>query len=156
MLCPLCSHQTKVLESRGSHLNPSIRRRRQCLICNFRFSTREEIEILDLTVIKRNGTQEAYSQEKLTDGIKKSLHKRGLPSEKFKKLISDIERDIHIKAKNNAISAEIIGEIVMKYLKECDTVAYVRFASVYRDFKDPEDFAREIKKLSDTPPPIPS
>ncbi|MBI4359741.1 MAG: transcriptional repressor NrdR [Candidatus Jacksonbacteria bacterium] len=147
MLCQLCNNDTRVLESRTNAQNTSIRRRRECITCKFRFSTVEEIEILDLTVIKRAGKEELYSREKLLEGIKRSLVKREYSSEMFKKLTNDIERDIQVSAKNNRISSSDIGEIVMKHLKNFDTVSYVRFASVYRDFKDPDDFAKEVKKL---------
>lgn len=150
MLCPLCNHNTKVLESRTGANNVSMRRRRECLQCKFRFSTIEEIEILDLSILKRDKTLQNYSREKLTEGLKRSLQKRDYSQEQFKKLVSDIERDIQVEAKNNAISSREIGEIVMSHLKKFDTVAYVRFASVYRDFKDPQDFAKEVKKLTST------
>lgn len=107
----------------------------------------EETAILDLQVIKSDQTKASYSRDKIIQGLKKSLHKRLYSEESFKKLIADIERDIQIKAKNNIITAVEIGEIVMKYLKHFDKVAYVRFASVYRDFKDPEDFAKEVIRL---------
>lgn len=147
MFCPLCNNDTRVLESRTTAQNTSIRRRRECAVCKFRFSTVEEIEILDLTVIKRTGKEESYSREKLLEGIKRSLVKRECSAEMLKKLTSDIERDIQVAAKDNSIKSSDVGEIVMKRLKDCDMVAYVRFASVYRDFKDPDDFAKEVKKL---------
>jgi transcriptional repressor NrdR len=147
MFCPLCQNSTKVLESRTTAQNSSIRRRRECLGCKFRFSTIEEIEILDLQIVKRNEDTETYNREKLTRGIQRSLQKRPIVQENFKKLINDIERDIQLTAKNNIISSSEIGELVMRHLKNFDTVAYVRFASVYRDFKDPEDFAKEVQKL---------
>lgn len=98
-------------------------------------------------MVKRGGKEEPYSREKLLEGIKRSLVKREYTDEAFKKLTSDIERNIQVAAKANRIQSSDIGEIVMKHLKDFDTVAYVRFASVYRDFKDPEDFAKEVKKL---------
>lgn len=147
MFCPICQTDTKVLESRTTTQNSVIRRRRECLGCKFRFSTIEEIEILDLQIIKRSGEKEPYAREKLITGIRRSLQKRPVTEENFKKLINDIERDIQITAKNNTILSSDIGEIVMRHLKSFDTVAYVRFASVYRDFKDPEAFAREVAKL---------
>lgn len=147
MFCPLCQTDTKVLESRTTAQNACIRRRRECLGCKFRFSTIEEIEILDLQIVKRNSEKEPYAREKLINGIRRSLQKRPLAQENFKKLINDIERDIQLAAKSNTISSSAIGEIVMLHLKNFDTVAYVRFASVYRDFKDPDDFAKEVSKL---------
>ena len=149
MLCPLCSHNTKVLESRVTASQSAIRRRRECLRpeCKARFSTIEEIEILDLSVIKRDGRKERYSKDKLVSGIKKALSKCDFEAEAFIRLIADIERDIQITTSNELITAEAIGEIVMKHLKKFHQVGYVRFASVYREFKDPSDFAKEINKL---------
>jgi len=147
MLCPLCNNNTKVLESRTTANNTSIRRRRECLKCKFRFSTIEEVEILGLTIEKRNNQKENYSRDKLISGIKKSLQKCDFTQESLKKLVSAVECDIQVKAKNNTITAARIGEIVMRHLKKFNKVAYVRFASVYREFKDPEDFAKEIQKL---------
>ena len=149
MVCTLCDNDTRVIESRTTAQNTSIRRRRECIACKFRFSTVEETEILDLTVIKRALKEELYSKEKLLEGIKRSLVKREYSAEMFKKLTSDIERDIQIAAIDDHIKSSDIGEIVMKHLKDFDTVAYVRFASVYRDFKDPDDFAREAQKLGE-------
>lgn len=149
MFCPLCNNDTRVVESRTTAQNSSIRRRRECTACKFRFSTVEEIEVLDISLKKRSGKEEPYSRDKLEEGIKRSLVKREYASEMFKKLIHDIERDIQVDARDNRISSSDIGEIIMKHLKNFDTVAYVRFASVYRDFKDPEDFAKEVKKLED-------
>ncbi|HBH45739.1 MAG: transcriptional regulator NrdR [Candidatus Jacksonbacteria bacterium RIFOXYC2_FULL_44_29] len=147
MNCPICHQDTKVLESRTTASNTSIRRRRQCVDCFFRFSTLEEIEILDLDVIKRDQTRENYSHEKLTAGLIKALQKRTYTPEAFKRLISNIERDIQIKSQSDAITTDQIGEIVIQHLKNFDKVAYVRFASVYRDFKEPQDFATEVRKL---------
>src|SRR3989338_4951320 len=144
MFCPLCNHNTKVLESRSGANSVSIRRRRECLGCKFRFSTLEEIEILDLSVLKKNGVTESYSRDKLGEGLKRALRKRKYTEEQFKKLLSDMERDIQVEAKNNSMESAHIGEIVMNHLKKFDKVAYVRFASVYRDFKDPQDFAKEV------------
>jgi transcriptional repressor NrdR len=118
------------------------------LECKFRFSTLEEIEILDLSVLKKNGVTESYSKDKLGEGLKLALRKRNYTEEQFKKILSDMERDIQIEAKNNSIESTSIGKIVMNRLKKFDTVAYVRFASVYRDFKDPQDFAKEVAQLN--------
>jgi len=107
----------------------SIRRRRECLKCGFRFSTYEEIEILDLTVIKRDGSKEVYDKDKLVRGLKKALEKRPITEEKFKQLVNSVERDIQALRKNE-ITSNQIGQIVMKYLRKVDQVAYIRFASV--------------------------
>jgi len=147
MKCPICNFQdTKVVDSRVATDGLSIRRRRECLKCNFRFSTYEEVEILDLTVVKRDGRKENYNREKLVKGLKRAFEKRPVTDEKFKKLISLIERDIQILRKSEIISATI-GQIVMKQLKKIDQVAYIRFASVYQSFKDAQTFKRELNKL---------
>ncbi len=147
MKCPVCYHKdTKVVDSRSSGDGLSTRRRRECLKCSFRFSTYEEIEILDLVIVKRNGRKENYSRDKLVCGLRKALEKREITEEKFKKLIHGIERDIQ-KLKKNEIKAEEIGKIIMKHLKKVDQVAYIRFASVYEDFKDVADFKKELNKL---------
>ncbi|MDD5043540.1 MAG: transcriptional regulator NrdR [Patescibacteria group bacterium] len=147
MHCPVCNNiDTKVNDSRLTSDNLGIRRRRECLKCGFRFSTIEEMEILDLTVTKRNGEKEAYSREKIERGLKKALEKRPVMAEDFKKLIHNIERDIQKKKKREITSKEI-GEIIMKKLKNFDEVAYIRFASVYRSFEDVETFQRELNNL---------
>jgi len=147
MKCPACHHaDTKVTDSRLINEGMAIRRRRECLRCGFRFSTYEEVEILNLTVIKRDGRAEPYTKEKLEMGLRKSFEKRPITQDEFKRLINRIERDIQIEGKNE-IKAKRIGEIIMKYLRRVDEVAYIRFASVYRSFKDAKTFQRELKKI---------
>ncbi len=147
MHCPICHYpDTKVINSRIASDGLSVRRRRECLKCSFRFSTIEEIEILNLTVVKRNGYRENYCRDKVIQGIKKSLEKRAVTNDNLKKLISRIERDIQLK-KSNEIKSSQIGKIVMKHLKKLDQVAYIRFASVYQDFKDVNSFKRELNRL---------
>jgi len=147
MKCPVCYYQdTKVVDSRVASDGLSIRRRRECLKCGFRFSTYEEIEILDLSIVKRDGRKEVYSREKLTKGLKRSLEKRPVTDDKFKKLVNSIERDLQVMKKNEITSDEV-GHIVMKHLKKIDQVAYIRFASVYQSFKDVHTFQRELNKL---------
>ena len=125
----------------------AVRRRRECLKCNFRFSTYEEVEILDLTIIKRDGAKEQYSREKVEKGLRKALEKRPITQEEFKNLVSKIEKDLQLKRKSE-IKSKDVGEIIMKWLKKQDGVAYIRFASVYRSFKDVKTFYRELDKLS--------
>lgn len=147
MHCPACYHiDTKVVDSRVATDGIAIRRRRECLKCGFRFSTREEVEILDLMVVKRDGRRESYTREKLENGLKRSFEKVSITNDSFKKLINNIERDIQVKSKNEIKSSQI-GEIIMKRLKKVDQVAYIRFASVYQSFKDAADFAAELSKL---------
>jgi len=127
----------------------SIRRRRECLKCGFRFSTYEEVEILDLVVVKRDGRKESYSREKIVKGLKRALEKRPVTDDNFKKLINLIERDLQILRKNEVTSAQV-GQITMKNLKRFDQVAYIRFASVYESFKDAHEFRKELNKLLKT------
>lgn len=147
MKCPVCYYQdTKVIDSRVASDGLSIRRRRECLKCGFRFSTYEEIEILDLSIVKRDGRKEVYSREKLIKGLKRSLEKRPVTEDKFKKLVNSVERDLQVMRKSEVTSDEV-GHIVMKYLKKVDQVAYIRFASVYQSFKDVQTFQKELNKL---------
>lgn len=147
MYCPACnSKQTKVIDSRITQDGLAIRRRRECERCVYRFSTIEEAELLDITVIKRNGDRDAYSRDKLRNGILESLTKRPYTKEKFDHLISGIERDIQ-KKKKREITSEEIGEIVMKYLSKFDKVAYIRFASIYRAFEDVSKFKSAVASL---------
>lgn len=149
MQCPICKKETKVLDSRICADGYSVRRRRECLKCSFRFSTYEEIELLDVTVVKRDGRREPYSREKLIKGMERSLEKRPITKENFKKIITHIERGIQLLRKNE-VTSEQVGEIVMKELKKIDPVAYIRFASVYRSFQDAATFERELKRLFKT------
>jgi len=148
MRCAVCNHKdTKVIDSRLSQGGMSIRRRRECLKCRFRFSTVEEIEILDLTVVKRDGRREAYMREKLEAGVRKALEKRPVTADRFKDLMNAIERDLQ-KRKKNEVTSEMIGEIVMNRLKSFDKVAYIRFASVYRAFEDVKTFQEALEHLA--------
>lgn len=134
------------MDTRVSGDGLMIRRRRECNKCSYRFSTVEEVELLDLVVVKSDGRRESYMREKLEKGVKQSLSKRPYTAEKFNKLVHSVERDIQKKRKRE-ISSKDIGEIVMKHLKTLDKVAYIRFASVYRDFKDVKSFQKELKKI---------
>lgn len=149
MRCLNCNHEeTKVVDSRVAGDGVAIRRRRECTSCSFRFSTYEEVEILDLTVIKRNGVKELYSRDKLERGLRKSFEKISVTEETLKKLISQIEQEISKKAGAACqIGSGEIGEIVMKKIKKVDKVAYVRFASVYKQFEDIEEFKAELQRL---------
>ncbi|MDP4001326.1 MAG: transcriptional regulator NrdR [bacterium] len=147
MKCPKCSHEdTKVLDSRPLNEGMAIRRRRECIKCQFRFSTHEEMEILDLTVIKRDGKTQPYMREKIESGIRKAFEKRPFTRDDFIEIMSAIEQGIQKSGKSEIISKEI-GSIVMKQIKKKDQVAYIRFASVYRQFTDVDEFVREAKKL---------
>jgi transcriptional repressor NrdR len=147
MKCPNCGNDdTKVLDSRPINDGLAIRRRRECIKCDFRFSTHEEMEILDLSVIKRDGRKEPYIREKIESGIRKAFEKRPLTREDFAAIMSGIEQDIQKLDKKEILSREI-GNIVMRRIKSRDQVAYIRFASVYRKFADVEEFIKEARKL---------
>src|SRR3989344_6898460 len=134
MRCLNCNNEdTKVIDSRVANDGVAIRRRRECPSCSFRFSTYEEMEILDLSVAKRSGLRELYSRAKLESGVRKAFEKLAISNEVFRKLISQIEQEIQKQA-GSEITSEQIGEIVMKKIKKVDKVAYVRFASVYKQF----------------------
>jgi len=146
MKCPACYYEdTKVVDSRVAGDGLSIRRRRECLKCGFRFSTYEELIILDLTVIKRDGRKEPYSREKLVRGLTRSLEKRPITDEKFKKLINSIERDLQVLRKAEVTTSQV-GQIILKHLKKVDQIAYIRFASVYQSFQDIEAFREELNR----------
>lgn len=148
MRCPGCLHDdTKVLDSRVTDEGMTIRRRRECPKCQFRFSTKEQVEILNLKVEKQTGELEAYSTEKIFRGVHIALEKRLASEDKFSKLIAAIERDVQLAAKSDIIKSSVIGDIVMKHLKKIDKVAYIRFASVYQDFEDLVTFQEEVEKL---------
>ena len=148
MYCAVCNHKdTKVVDSRVSSDGASVRRRRECEKCGFRFSTFEEVELLDLTIVKRDGRRESYDRDKLTKWLVRSLQKRPFTDQRFQKLVHKIERDIQ-KKKRGQLTTQELGEIVMKHLKTFDKVAYIRFASVYRSFEDVETFQDELKKLA--------
>jgi len=145
MRCPACHNiDTKVTDSRLVNEGVAVRRRRECVECGFRFSSYEEVEILNLTVVKRDGRREPYSREKLEAGLKRAFEKRPITHDAFRRLVNIIERDIQLKGRNE-ITSKQIGETVMKRLKKADPVAYIRFASVYRSFTDAESFWEELK-----------
>jgi len=147
MKCPICfTPDSSVTDSRIVNGGLAIRRRRQCQKCHFRFSTYEEMEILNLSVIKRDGRREPYLREKLSRGLKRALEKRPYTEDDFKKLITQIEIEIQ-KKRSEEITSQEIGEIVMKTLKKFDKVAYIRFASVYRSFEDVQTFQKELNLL---------
>ncbi len=147
MRCPICHHpDTKVVDSRVAGDGTSIRRRRECEKCEFRFSTLEAVEILDLTVIKRDGRREPYQREKLLRGLERALEKRPHTEASFEKLLHNIERGIQRK-KTGEITSRDLGEIVMNELKRFDKIAYIRFASVYRSFQDVDRFEEELRHL---------
>ncbi|MCK9568049.1 transcriptional regulator NrdR [Candidatus Pacearchaeota archaeon] len=145
MNCPYCSYkESKVTDKRESP--EGIRRRRECLKCKKRFTTYEKIARDDLYVIKKDGRREKFSREKLETGINLAFEKRPVEKEKIIKMINEIEEQIRKRGKKEITTSEI-GELVMKKIKRIDNVAYIRFASVYRDFQDIKDFKREMREL---------
>lgn len=145
MDCPYCSHkESKVTDKRESP--EGIRRRRECLKCKKRFTTYEKASVEDIYVIKKDNRREKFSGEKLEAGIQRAFEKRPVAKEKIDRMINEIEEQIRRKGKKEIKSSEI-GELVMKKIKKIDNVAYIRFASVYRDFQDINDFKREMKGL---------
>jgi transcriptional repressor NrdR len=145
MNCPYCSYKkTKVTDKRESP--EGIRRRRECLKCKKRFTTYEKISREDLYIIKKDGRRERFNREKLENGINLAFEKRPVEKNKIDKMINEIEELIRKKGKKEIKTSEI-GELVMKKIKRIDNVAYIRFASVYRDFQDIKDFKKEMREL---------
>lgn len=143
----MCNKDTKVIDTRSASDEMGIRRRRECMACEYRFSTIEELEILDLTIVKNDGSREAYARDKVENGIVRALEKRPYTRERIKRLVYTIERDIQRRKSPELTSAEI-GDIVMARLRTFDKVAYIRFASVYRQFEDVQTFQRELDALT--------
>ena len=149
MKCPFCNESDKkVIDSRPADDNSSIRRRRQCEACGKRFTTYEKVETIPLIVIKKDNNREPYNRQKIEAGIVRSCHKRPISADQIRKLVNEIETEI-FNREDREISVNVIGEIVMNKLKSLDPVAYVRFASVYREFKDVNTFMDELKKILD-------
>lgn len=147
MKCPFCSAEdTRVIDSRPTDDNASIRRRRQCPACGKRFTTYEKIETLPLIVIKKDNNREPYDLSKIEAGIVRSCHKRPISTAQITAIVDDIETALYNR-EDREIPTMVIGELVMDHLKDLDPVAYVRFASVYREFKDIDTFMDEIKSL---------
>ncbi len=146
MKCPYCSGNTKVLDKRESKEGIT-RRRRECLNlkCKKRFTTYERIEARNLVIVKKDNRREPFNREKLMIGMIKACEKRPISQEKIEKLVNEIEA--RIKSMNKEVPARILGELVMKKLKKIDKIAYIRFASVYREFEDISDFKKTIKEL---------
>lgn len=148
MKCPFCgSTDSKVLDSRPNEEKTEIRRRRECNVCARRFTTYERIEYISLYVIKKDNTREYYSRDKIEGGISRACYKRPVSAGQIKEAVDDIENEI-FKREVTEISSTEIGEIVMERIRILDQVAYVRFASVYREFKDVNTFIEEIRKLN--------
>lgn len=148
MICPFCAHDvTKVVDKREGADGKTTRRRRECAKCGRRFTTFERVETLDLLVIKKDGRRESFDRLKLRSGIIKACEKRPVSASEIEKIIDAIEADLR-KTGVSEVSSKKIGELVSRRLKKLDEVAYIRFASVYRQFADVGDFERELSKLS--------
>ena len=151
MKCPECDFmEDKVVDSRTTKEGKAIRRRRECLQCSHRFTTYEYIEKAPLMVVKKDGRRELYDREKLLTGLVKACEKRPVPREKLEQLVDEVETAAFGKFKNEIRSSEL-GNMVIEKLQAIDEVAYVRFASVYRQFKDINQFMKELKELLDKP-----
>ncbi len=150
MRCIYCnSPDSKVLDSRPVEDGNGIRRRRECIVCKKRFTTYEKAEQAPLIVIKKDGKRDLFDKDKLLRGILKSCQKTNVGFEAIEKMVDEIERDLH-NVGGKEIKSELIGQMVMNHLQKLDPVAYVRFASVYREFKDVETFREEIESLLNT------
>ena len=147
MKCPFCGfNEDKVIDSRSSNEDKSVRRRRECEKCKRRFTTYEYIEEIPLMVIKKDGRREAFDRIKIISGILKACEKRPVSMEKVEAVVDRVEKELQ-KSFDKEVKAQVVGELVMDYLHKLDEVAYVRFASVYRQFKDINQFMKELKDL---------
>lgn len=151
MKCPYCGYDdSKVVDSRS--INDGVRRRRQCLHCDSRFTTYEGVQANNFLVIKKDGRREEFSRDKLTSGIRKACTKRPISSEAIERLVDRVEEEVHRLGKVE-VPSSTIGELVMVNLRELDRIAYIRFASVYREFADVESFRQEVDALAQSPEP---
>lgn len=147
MKCPKCQKETlKVNEKRDLEGEATIRRRRECTTCGYRFTTYERIEIPSLLVVKKNGRKEPYAREKLAAGVYKAFEKRPFEQNKVEELIDTLEQEINVYGKKE-IESSTIGDIILAKIKKIDDVAYLRFASVYKSFEDVEMFKKELEKI---------
>ena len=147
MKCPFCGHEnTRVIDSRPADENNSIRRRRVCDECEKRFTTYEKVETIPLIIIKKDNNRETYDRSKIEAGVLRACHKRPISAAQITQLVDEVETEIFNREEKEVPSA-VIGELVMDKLKNLEAVAYVRFASVYREFKDVNTFMDELKKV---------
>jgi transcriptional repressor NrdR len=148
MRCPLCNHtESKVVDSRSSDDGDSIRRRRECLSCGYRFTTYERIQETPLLIEKKDGSLEPFDRNKLLRGLYTATAKRNIPPAQIEALIDAVEADVR-KHYRDEVSSKILGDTVLKHLRDLDKVAYIRFASVYKDFKDLDEFMSELNRVS--------
>ncbi len=150
MKCPFCgSENSRVVDSRPADDNLSIRRRRECDDCGKRFTTYEKVETIPLMVIKKDGSRERYDRKKIEDGVLRACHKRPISTEQIQRLIDEVDTAVY-NLEEVEVPSSFIGELVMDKLRDLEAVAYVRFASVYREFKDVNTFVDELKKVLDS------
>lgn len=148
MQCPRCKFNgSRVIDSRPADDGRSIRRRRECDECGYRFTTFERLEKAPILVIKRNGNREAFNREKLLNGLVRSAEKRPIPLSQLEQIVNEVEHTINQEGENE-ISSMLIGEMIMDYLAKIDDIAYIRFASVYRQFTDRKMFLKELERMS--------
>ena len=149
MLCPKCHNNgSKVVDSRPTDDGRAIRRRRECERCGFRFTTFERIETVPLLVVKKNGAREEFNRDKILRGLVRSAEKRPVAMEQMEEIVDKVENRVRALGENE-VSTNLIGEYVMEYLKDLDEIAYIRFASVYRQFKDMSVFLKEMQEIID-------
>lgn len=156
MRCPFCNHtNSRVLESRSAEGGQSIRRRRECLGCGRRFTTYERIEFVPITVIKRDGNRESFDRSKLLRGIMTACGKTNIPQQQIEALVDDIEAELQLRSRREVSSIEL-GEATLQRLRQISEVAYVRFASVYRQFQGISDFIEELARLQKSSSELPA
>ncbi|ATS18315.1 transcriptional regulator NrdR [Parathermosynechococcus lividus] len=156
MQCPFCNHtDSRVLESRSAESGQSIRRRRECLECGRRFTTYERIEFVPIIVIKRDGNRESFDRSKLLRGIMTACGKTNVPQQQIEALVDDIEAELQLRSRREVSSSEL-GEATLQRLRQISEVAYVRFASVYRQFQGISDFVEELAHLQQSSPELPA
>ncbi|MBQ6205792.1 MAG: transcriptional repressor NrdR [Oscillospiraceae bacterium] len=147
MKCPFCAYpESKVVDSRPSDEGASIRRRRECLSCSRRFTTYETVEFVPIMVVKKDGRRQSFDRQKILGGMLRACEKRPVPADTLEEIVNHIEQELQSSMRREIKSGEL-GEIVMRYLRNLDEVAYVRFASVYREFQDIGSFMAELKNL---------
>lgn len=147
MKCPFCGHEnTRVIDSRPAEDNNSIRRRRVCDECDKRFTTYEKVETIPLIIVKKDDNRETFDRSKIESGVLRACHKRPVSLKQIQQIVDDVETEVYSHDERE-IPSSVIGELVMDKLKNIDSVAYVRFASVYREFKDINTFMDELKKV---------
>ena len=150
MQCPSCQNtDSRVLESRAADGGRSVRRRRECLNCEFRFTTYERVETMPITVLKRNGSRECFSRRKLLNGLSRACGKTGLTASRLETIVDDLELALQ-QRNGREVSSQEIGEMVLNQLKDLSEVAYVRFASVYRQFRGVNDFVKTLEGMNDS------